>query len=497
MPELLNVKPKTYKSLKADLKEKYKDFTHTVVINPTSGLNNNDNPVNESFRAPFCDDYYDQVTQIEETLQVRANILSALKNQKQRAFISTYRKVDMAYLCIPPVLGMTTEQIITFVKDNKDKMTGSAQYLSKYSIEHEFYTSMFTRFISPFIYEKINHKDFADLFASMLKYPILSNQLFSDEPFFQIVVLNEFLNHNDDNKDLTLGEYRKKNYDTLVNMYFAHDYKNYAHTKNLLGKFASHRIDTNLMLIHHHTNKQNREAIQGVTKDELFHLIDSVYEWSAKKQNSSDIIIQDALRDNDDKASYDDYAKLLLDLQYYILNDDDITSRKAFKIGPSLFTGFSDVLSTATDRLDLVSTNVIYYDRMYNIVKVIDKHKEDMLAKDIAGFILSLDSYMKKFAIEKTTTGQYVKFLEKILTDYDEELFIAFAVALGRIFFSGSVAPTAKEWKDQLESSSDGVGAETLHYIMENVFMDEKQKVTIGSGKNVSTIFSIFKNVKI
>lgn len=53
MPELLNVKPKTYKSLKADLKEKYKDFTHTVVINPTSGLNNNDNPVNKSSERLF------------------------------------------------------------------------------------------------------------------------------------------------------------------------------------------------------------------------------------------------------------------------------------------------------------------------------------------------------------------------------------------------------------------------------------------------------------
>jgi len=455
---LKKIRIRTYNSLSTKQKETFKNAT------PRRYERNVSSPLH-SEAEPYSNEYVEQSQAIDELFKITENAQNFARttnNNNLYAYsYSSNRPILLKFsdFTVAPIMGMDNNVILNFAKNQYKVLNSTIEESLKNTYRQPFKNELI-KSQKAWLKNKISNADFHKIFDYYIE-EVNNNDSYSgrtgwtEEPFFQIIALNEFMNHTGD-EEMTLGEYSDKNFDTLYNLLMSHNYTSYSYTKKFLEKFTF-SYETPLLVYTHKSSKEDRELIKSLTKEQIFILHNNL-ETLTSKTVSVFHKIQAVLEPENTMtiASESDLAKMTARiLAEKIINDEYNHSRDMYTLMSSCHSITKNTLSTLSYEKSDVTKNSVFYLRIYDLIKIIDDNKDKLNTRQVIGFILSLNSNYRRMAAADGSLGDYIVFLETISETKDSLSAAYFFGMLGEALLSKEKVPTIEQWSNYAKDEED------------------------------------------
>lgn len=405
---------------------------------------------------PYSEEYVEQFKLMDELFNITdaaKKRVSPSTNSHMYNYIDKCVKLRYSDFTVAPILCMNNDTIMGFAKKEYSTLSSSNILESSLNGFSHPFKDLLIKEQKSWLMKNVKNAHFHNIFNIYIGRvnntdSYSENLGWTEEPFFQIIALNEFLQHSEDD-NMSLGEYTKKNFDKLYDILNSHNYTSYSYTKNLLDKLT-HSYETSLLICTSKTPKKDRELIESLTKEQVYTLYESLDKLTSK----TTLVfhkIKDTLEPEDlyDVPSESDLSKMIARiLAEKIINAEYSHVRDMHTLISSCHSTVKSTLSTLAYNKDKVSKNSVYYLRVYNLIKAIEDNKDSLTSKQAVGFILSLNANFKRMAADEGSIGDYINFLEEVLNSKSSENAAQFFGLLGEVLLKEEQVPTISQWRE-------------------------------------------------
>lgn len=489
--KLINIKKRTFKSLTENQKKKFEHAKPLYV--DVNNAKSDGKKERQADPVPYSDLYVEQFEAIDRIFnlkEIAVKRLAEIDKSRNNGGYNSYsysnrnKEYIISYgdLSIPPILGLENSEIIKYFENNQSNLLPF------------LVNQLGSGWLQPFaqnvndwakkqILGKINNKSFHDIFEHLFTMLREERLGWVEEPFFQTLALNEFLNHSEKD-DLTLSEYTGNNFDYIYNMLMSYDYPTYYHTVELFSKltpkksnYYSYEYPT--FIYTSKTPKIDREAIQSLTKNQILYAIEN--EDKLTSHTFSVLAsVQNAIsnKGNELEVSYYDLQKLTLKVisEALMKGDFEDSFRSVLDLMVIVGNVVNSMLPQTAQEKTKSTKNSIYYKRIYSLIKYADNNSDLLTSKQVIGFIVSFHSHYRKLAVNSATLEDYVALLENVVEEKEEESAVRFFALIGDLVISKYNAPTIIEWTDYVTGDDDFITP--LSFVINLITDGENRKIS-------------------